>query len=109
MILFDDLLFYPSPVLVKKNCICIKNEIFKKGGEMSFKNLLLATTVCGAILLSAQPAFAVDDAEFEALKAQMQMFASKLQELEGTQSALEKRERSVKGAEHQIRSKKRCA
>ena len=63
---------------------------------MSFKNLLLATTVCGAILLSAQPAFAVDDAEFEALKAQMQMFASKLQELEGTQSALKKENEALK-------------
>lgn len=69
------------------------------------KNLLVTTILCGAVMSVAQPALAVDEAEFAALKAQMQMFAGKLEQLEGEQKVLKSENATLKAENTKLQQK----
>lgn len=52
------------------------------------KKLLLTTALIGGIVSYSSNAYAVTDAEFEALRAQMSVFANQLNAMEESQNAL---------------------
>lgn len=68
------------------------------------KLFLTSATILAAICVSGNPAWAVSDAEFDALKQQMSMFASQLQDMQSEQKMLRSENAALKEQNQRLQS-----